>query len=165
MTEAAEKSEAKTAKELKAKPDTNNNSDDDDDDYKEEENLDEEDQEGVAQEPPQETTTDSKNPQDDNIADITEEIGTMSISKPPSKATQVNTKDFSMASSFPYIMYNYKQWYHWVMINFLVTGLPAKAFHPKVNSDGSELHLGMVIPPFLSIMTVFLLRMATTASL
>lgn len=77
------------------------------------------------------------------IEEIIETVGKMSVSLP---ATNV---PFSLDFQFPYIMYDYKAKERKVVtIDFLILGLNKKCIRPKVSEDGKELHVGIVVPAF-----------------
>ena len=65
-------------------------------------------------------------------------------------STALATKNaFSMDFAFPYIMYNYEAKNHKVVtVDFLVVGMNERFLHPKVNQDGTELHVQVAVPSF-----------------
>ena len=58
---------------------------------------------------------------------------------------------FCMDFQFPYIMYNYKaKNCKVVTIDFFIVGMNKHLVRPKVNDDGSELHVAFVVPSFFT---------------
>jgi hypothetical protein len=69
----------------------------------------------------------------------------MSVIKPKQK------KLFSMNVEFPFILYDYtSDNRRHVSVDFLILNVPKDMLRPKMAADGSELHLGLVVPPFFA---------------
>jgi hypothetical protein len=67
----------------------------------------------------------------------------MSISTTSSKAQPVD-----LGIKFPYLSYDYvENGRRHFCADFLVMGASKESYRPKVSKDGTELHIGMVLPP------------------